>query len=574
MGVGWEEQKTMSVITGTNNDDTLKGTGDGDLIFGLGGDDKLFGGQGIDTLDGGSGDDTLYGGGGPRDFASYDDALSGVTVDLGISAAQDTHGAGVDTLIQIKGVIGSAFADVLSGGSERTTLEGGAGDDTLSGFGSFYGGDGADLITGVGTSDKIYGDGGDDTLRANGHDFAYGGDGNDVLWGSMSPTYLGSTHLYGGTGDDTLHAGIGPDTLDGGDGDDLLDGGSSGQAFVSYADAASGVQVSLLIQGAAQDTGGGGVDTLMNISGLTGSTFDDVLTGDDGVNVIAGRGGVDTVYGGGGDDQIMASGLIYGGQGPDRIIGSGQLYGGDGADFIKALAPSTIDGGAGDDTIIGFTTDANVVTYADAPGGVTVSLDIHGPQNTFNAGVDTLSDIRNLAGSAFGDVLTGDGRDNMISGGGGVDTIHGGGGNDTINGDGALYGDAGIDSIVGGAGDDTLIGGAARDQLTGGDGADTFVYTALADSPAVSGQRDEITDFSHAQGDRIDLSAIDADTATPGDQAFTLIAGQFTDQPGQLILVPKTGGFLVNGDVNGDGKADLSIFVHATAPLVAGDFVL
>ncbi len=81
-----------------------------------------------------------------------------------------------------------------------------------------------------------------------------------------------------------------------------------------------------------------------------------------------------------------------------------------------------------------------------------------------------------------------------------------------------LTGDANANTLWGMAGGDVLTGGGGGDALKGGAGNDRFVYTALSDS-AVSGLgKDTIRDF--ATGDKIDLSAIDADgnsraTATP-----------------------------------------------------------
>jgi serralysin len=78
-------------------------------------------------------------------------------------------------------------------------------------------------------------------------------------------------------------------------------------------------------------------------------------------------------------------------------------------------------------------------------------------------------------------------------------------GNDVMTGtagDDALYGRSGNDTLNGGAGNDVLKGGAGRDVLTGGAGADHFVFTSLAD------RGDRITDFAHAQGDRIDVSGL------------------------------------------------------------------
>ncbi len=79
-----------------------------------------------------------------------------------------------------------------------------------------------------------------------------------------------------------------------------------------------------------------------------------------------------------------------------------------------------------------------------------------------------------------------------------------------------------------------LRGGAGKDTLTGGIGGDRFVFAATGDS-VTGANADRITDFSRAQGDRIDLSAIDANTGAAGNQAFTFIgSGAFTHHAGQL----------------------------------------
>ena len=122
--------------------------------------------------------------------------------------------------------------------------------------------------------------------------------------------------------------------------------------------------VSLAIAG-PQDTVGAGVDTLIGIERLIGSSSNDTLTGDG----LANR-----IDGGAGDD--------------------------------------TIDGGAGNDILIGGLNSAagDTVSYASSAAGVTVSLAIQDgvtAQNTLGAGTDTLSGFENLTGSAFNDTLTG-----------------------------------------------------------------------------------------------------------------------------------------------------------------------
>jgi Ca2+-binding RTX toxin-like protein len=194
-----------------------------------------------------------------------------------------------------------------------------------------------------------------------------------------------------------------------------------------------------------------------------------------------------------------------------------------------------------------------------------VTLGLTEAQDTVGAGFDQLISIENLIGSGFADTLNGDMYDNVIDGGGGDDVIAGNSGNDT------LRGGSGNDVLNGGKGNDILIGGRGADTLTGGAGADHFVFL-LGDSGVEKSARDRITDFAAADGDRIDLSGIDAITGG-GDDAFTLVT-EFTGVAGQLTTRAMTGGYVVEGDINGDGVADFSIAVFTTAPLGADAFIL
>jgi Ca2+-binding RTX toxin-like protein len=138
----------------------------------------------------------------------------------------------------------------------------------------------------------------------------------------------------------------------------------------------------------------------------------------------------DTIYGYGADDQL------FGNDGDDH------LFGGEGADVLN--------GGNGRDW----------ASYDDAAAGVYVVL-ITGAGYGGEAAGDTLINIENLSGSAFGDVLIGDD---------GINYIDGNGGNDII------FGLDGIDVLHGGAGDDHIWGGAARDYIYGDDGFDYVRY--------------------------------------------------------------------------------------------------
>jgi Ca2+-binding RTX toxin-like protein len=146
-----------------------------------------------------------------------------------------------------------------------------------------------------------------------------------------------------------------------------------------------------------------------------------------------------------------------------------------------------------------------------------------------------------------------------------------------------LKGSRANDSIDGGAGADTLIGGPGGDHLFGGSDADTFKFNRTTEIPEfkkgpLGFGGDQIFDFSHTEGDRIDVHNIDANTGRVGNQNFHFIGKQdFHHRPGELQVV-RHGPHLVTvkGDINGDGKADFQIGVEPFDGhnLVKGDFVL
>jgi Ca2+-binding RTX toxin-like protein len=202
---------------------------------------------------------------------------------------------------------------------------------------------------------------------------------------------------------------------------------------------------------------------------------------------------------------------------------------------------------------------------------ITVNLVDVGATITGTAAADTIDATHTPAGQSNPtdeeDVISGLGRDDTIHGLGGNDIVKGGGGND------ALYGDGGSDRLIGGAGDDVLTGGAGRDVMVGGTGADHFVIDALSDS-VVGGGRDLIKDFA-AGVDKINLAAIDANSALADDQAFSFIgAGAFSHTAGELRAQMLGANTLVSGDVDGNGQADFQILLSGTVTLQATDFQL
>ena len=421
------------------------------------------------------------------------------------------------------------------------------------------GGSGDDTLSGNDVANQLFGNAGMDTLIGSG--------GNDILDGGA-----GDDVEVGGDGNDTFMAGIdaGRDSFDGGNGIDTI----------TYAEAKAAVTVKLgagiAAGSAAGDAAGIGSDVFESIETVIGSSFNDKLSGST---------GADTFIGGAGND--------------------------------------TINGGGGFDT----------ASYAGAKAAVTVNLALTSAQNTGGGGTDTLSALENLIGTAFNDTLTGNKSANVLDGSAGTDTMAGGLGNDTyrvdvtgdtvseavdagrdlvisgasftlganlenltlsgaaaINGTGnavanTIRGNAGAnvlsggganDQLIGGAGADTLVGGAARDFLTGGTGADVFRFANGDFGGTSTASCDLIYDFNRADGDRIDLSAIDANAGGgTANDAFVFIGNDaFGNVAGQLRIATISSLSVVQGDTNGDGLADFWIRCNGAPALAAADFVL
>lgn len=160
----------------------------------------------------------------------------------------------------------------------------------------------------------------------------------------------------------------------------------------------------------------------------------------------------------------------------------------------------------------------------------------------------------------------------------GHDVITGGSGNDVLlayAGNDKISAGRGSDKVYGGAGNDKIAGGLGADKLFGGSGKDTFVFKSFKDSTLSPSSQDTVYDFSHKQGDKIDLKAIDANLDRGGNQAFKFIkTSEFHEKAGELRYEKKGGDTYVLGDVNGDGFADLAIRFDAKIDFVKGDFIL
>jgi fimbrial isopeptide formation D2 family protein/uncharacterized repeat protein (TIGR01451 family) len=513
----------------TSGADNTVGTGGADHIDGLAGNDAIQGVDGDDCLQGNDGDDAVFGGNG-------NDKVQGGR------GNDNVHGnRGNDVLF------GGDGDDVIEGGDDNDWEEGGAGNDNMQGElgdDTMFGGAGQDSMTGNEGDDIVIGGAGNDDIRGSiGRDTMAGGTDTGTIRlvsGAFANVVIGDS-VQGDAGADSYiyQRGDGVDILyafNAAEGDRLTIYGISGPTAIGTWNTMPVLyfgENSAIILHSYQGpplTMGGPLPGITFVPGtlvaplptqrapIQGGIGNDNLLGTTGNDLLEGLQGHDTMAGDAGNDTLEGQ------------LGDDLLIGGAGADAL--------DGGAGNDT----------ASFVGATGAVTASLATGlGTQGFANG--DTYVGIENLIGTGFHDRLTGDGGANRL--------------------DGA----AGNDRLVGDGGDDTLIGGAGQDSLTGGAGADHFVWTALSESAAAS--PDRVVDFAWAQGDLLDLSAIDANLSLAGDQAFTLVAGNAFLGGGQgSIRQSQSGGDTrIEIDQGDGGAAEAVILLTGLHVLVNTDFV-
>ena len=193
--------------------------------------------------------------------------------------------------------------------------------------------------------------------------------------------------------------------------------------------------------------------------------------------------------------------------------------------FVTPSEGNVLDGGAGTDT----------ASYALAHGGVTVNLGATGPQETFGGGIDTLTNVENLMGSAFADTLIGNGVANVLTGGAGGDTLSG------------------------------HTPGAINPT-----DANTFVYNATTDSAPGAGNFDIITDF--VQGlDKIDFSALSG----LGNALVSTTSAPTTIDPNTLLAYVSGGNTILYANVSAAQEtttsADMEVHLTGVANLSDSD---
>ena len=185
-------------------------------------------------------------------------------------------------------------------------------------------------------------------------------------------------------------------------------------------------------------------------------------------------------------------------------------------------------------------------------------------------------DTPELIGDKFANDLFGSEAAETFNGAGGNDTIRAGSGVDYVKagaGDDVVDGGAGADYLRGQAGNDTLFGGLGGDRLRGDAGNDTYVYASTADSSQAAGSVDRIDMVSGE--DKIDLSAIDANSTVAGNGSFAFVGTAFTGAAGEVgYYTSGSGQLYVAAEVDGVAGFDMLIAVNGATSLTATDFVL
>jgi|GEM_PF-3317456 len=469
-------------------DDILTASASDSSLIGLDGDDTLNGGAGNDAINGGLGADILSGGAGSDTF-SYNEAshlaVGAETIDggadfdrLNVQGADQSYDFRGSTLTSIEQflysnatgaqeiIIDSAqigagqLDEALSilGNTNPDTAQslvvelGTDGDADLSGFTftdwnaedtvTINGSGAADDITGSSQDDIITGGDGNDTIiGGTGADMIDGGAGDDIIVAGLSDNADGIDIVNGGAGDDTISGGFFVDIVNGDAGDDRFI--FNGVDFIDTID--GGADTDTLDFTGYNINSGGLFDWIVDLANETYQRASTPGGDNNGIQTIK---NVENIEAGGANDQLFGT------------AGVNELSGGGGNDLIEGRAGGdVINGGGGVDT----------ASYESSTNRVILDLNA-GLATSGHATGDTLTDIENLTGSAFGDELTGDSGVNVLSGLGG---------------------------------NDTLEGGAGGDALIGGDGIDTASYESSTNRVVINMATDSITS-GHATGDTFD----------------------------------------------------------------------
>jgi Ca2+-binding RTX toxin-like protein len=402
--------------------------------------------------------------------------------------------------------------------TERTNLStlytfGFGGDDTITGLTTISNyidaGLGNDYVLGGSASDTLLGDDGADTLIGGaGNDVLYGGDGDSLVGGEDSDLFIVANSSASFKVSDA--GANGSDTLSVGGSVDLSNADLTGIEYLIVDGA-----VSMLSSQAARFT---------SIVGATASLDDIVyLVHGDQSLVGANFSGIESLFGSDWADNLVATNVHYinGGPGDDSIVGNASsadvLIGLDGDDTLVGQSNDTLDAGTNAGTVVGTNGDLVVIEYGSTGFNVTGdaldTLSVGGSVDLTYAGLGTIQylttdgdvSLTGTQANAFTSIYGASGStDDVVYltsvtgsevGGNlsGIESLFGSAGDDQLSAANAHYVDGrdGADSLSGSAGDDTLVGGLGADWLDLG--ADTSGNDHIVYNSAAESTFDSVT---------------------------------------------------------------------------------
>lgn len=309
----------------------------------------------------------------------------------------------------------------------------------------------------------------------------------------------------------------------------------------------------------------GGNDTI-----TSGSSWVETIHAGSGDNTVTiGAGGARSVLAGDGADIITLTGsadMVSTGRGGDTITvgaeGAGLIETGRGTDRVVV--------GSGGVTLVSLGRDADtlVLQQQEDPDSILILQGGGNVSTAQDSDTDTLDLSALTAGVAYdlGQITAvRSGQASFFALG--FERVIGGTGADRLSGNDE------DNRIAGGRGRDTLQGDMGVDTLVGGAGADRFLFTTSRESGIDA--LDVIADFRRAQGDRIDLQSLDADSLSDNDQAFTFIgAAAFSGEAGELRAVVSGSRTIVSADMDGNGSVDFAFALRGTLNLSEAAFLL
>ena len=478
---GGSDVSGWGVINGTTGNDTLTGSVTNDQFYGNGGKDLLVGKDGNDVYYI-SGDSTAGTKVVEAAYGGSDTVYSQVS-DLDLSTSSTSNN---DNKSQVEYIV----------------LQAQTGMQNQSATGNNY----SQTLVGNALNNQLTGMGGNDMLVAgDGNDYLDGGSGNlSDNAATLSANSGGYDTLVGGKGDDNYVVRTGNETIV----ENKNEGTDQVYSFVDYTLGANIENGALL-----GDTTSGAVQA----TSLVGNDLNNVLAGNSSANYLSGGKGNDTLYG----DKGSKADTLDGGAGNDLY----HLYGN---------STDIIEDSAGNDTVV-FESDS-AGGYTLTGGSKVENLVLQG---SANAGYGNSLNNRIEGNATQGSTLDGGaGKDTLVGGTGndtfsfdGTDTLEDAGGADSVRSSGtidlnkfknaaieyvALEGSGNINAtakktvaaeLKGNSGNNKLTGSDGADTLDGGDGKDTLIGGLGNDVYHVDG--DDLVQEGKNGGDDIVVASVD-----------------------------------------------------------------